>query len=69
MCKHSDFNVVIYFLLYVASANDLTLNQVIQKQMQKEGSDVEDFPYQRYVHYDKKHGMMVLVDKAAGLPC
>ncbi|XP_055945318.1 uncharacterized protein LOC129976012 isoform X2 [Argiope bruennichi] len=56
-------------LIGQASANDPTLKQLIQQQFPKEGSDVEDFPYQRYVHYsNKQHGMMVLVDKAAGLP-
>ncbi|GFY75812.1 uncharacterized protein TNIN_416702 [Trichonephila inaurata madagascariensis] len=56
-------------LIGQASANDPTLKQLIQQQFPKEGSDVEDFPYQRYVHYNpKEHGMMVLVDKAAGLP-
>ncbi|KFM77115.1 hypothetical protein X975_21457, partial [Stegodyphus mimosarum] len=38
------------------------------QQLQKEGSDVEDFPYQRFVKYSMEHGMMVLIDKAAGLP-
>ncbi|GBM27090.1 hypothetical protein AVEN_189864-1 [Araneus ventricosus] len=56
-------------LIGQASANDPTLKQLIQQQFPKEGSDVEDFPFQRYVHYsNKQHGMMVLVDKAAGLP-
>ncbi|KAG8197149.1 hypothetical protein JTE90_011310 [Oedothorax gibbosus] len=59
---------VALLLIGQASANNITLSQTIQKDMQKEGSDVEDFPYQRYVHYNKNHGMMVLVDKAAGLP-
>ncbi|GIY95592.1 uncharacterized protein CEXT_464961 [Caerostris extrusa] len=56
-------------LIGQASANDPTLKQLIQQQFSKEGSDVEDFPYQRYVNYNREeHGMMVLVDKAAGLP-
>ncbi|XP_035220791.1 uncharacterized protein LOC118193761 isoform X2 [Stegodyphus dumicola] len=51
-----------------ASANDETLTQLMWQQLQKEGSDVEDFPYQRFVKYSMEHGIMVLIDKAAGLP-
>ncbi|XP_071041625.1 uncharacterized protein [Parasteatoda tepidariorum] len=48
--------------------SDAAIKQLIQQQLHKEGSDVEDFPYQRFIHYCKNQGMMVLVDKAAGLP-
>ncbi|XP_054717994.1 uncharacterized protein LOC129227457 [Uloborus diversus] len=51
-----------------ASMSDSTISQLIQQNLQKEGFDVEDFPYQRYVAYNKDHGFMVLVDKVSGLP-
>lgn len=51
-----------------ASASDAVLLQSIQQQLQKEGLDVEDFPYQRYIRYEKENGIMILADKASGLP-
>lgn len=52
----------------LASANDDSVKQYIQQQLQKEGFDVEDFPYQRFVDYNKEHGVQLLADKASGLP-
>lgn len=56
------------FQMGQASASDESIKQYIQQQLQKEGIDVQDFPYQRYIDYNKEHGMQVLADKASGLP-